>query len=279
MPAYDTVYLSLSDDPRAILQKMDQFKTSRKAVELHNQRRKPLPLLLILAGIGCIAFDLLVIRLLLQYSVCLLTPVAFVCWIAALVIFINLRWTKSPSLPPRYDAAREVIRTLQDDIRSGSSFLGHIDLTGLEQEDKVARESKDAFGRTSRLYRDPWLNLKLKLYDGSVLRLSVMERSKTRLGYWKRSRISGKNKWKPPKHKGTLHELNIRIAVNPEVYNLAPPAALHTGASMGPFSIIKFDAAGGILTVQAASNTEPKPQDILVMLRKVYDSLQRKAAA
>lgn len=279
MPAYDTVYLSLSDDPRAILQKMDQFKASRNAVELHNQRRKPLPLLLILAGIGCIAFDLLVIRLLLQYSVCLLTPVAVVCWIAALVIFVNLRWTKSPSLPPRYEAVKEIIRTLKDDIRTGTSFQGYIDLTGLEQENKIARENKDTFGRTSRLYRDLWLNLKLKLFDGNVLRLSLVERSKTRLGYWKRSRISGKNKWKPPKQKGSLHELNLRIAVNPEIYNLVPPAELHTGAMMGPFSINKFDTAGGILTVQAASNNEPGPQDILVMLRKVYDSLQRKAAA
>jgi len=279
MPAYDTVYLSLSDDPRVILQKMDQFKTSRHEVELHNQRRKPLPWLLVLAGTGCIAFDLLVIRLLLGYSVCLLTPVAFVCWIAALVLFVKLRWTKYPDLPPRYAAAREIIATLKDDIRTGSSILGTIDLTGLEQEGKIARETKDPFGRTSRLYNDPWLTLKLKLYDGNVLRMSLVERSKTRLGYWKRSQISGKNKWKPPKHKGTLHELNIRVAVNPEVYTLSPTASLQAGTVLGPFSINKLDTAGGILTVQVASNTEPNPQNILVMLRRVYDTLQRKAAA
>jgi len=279
MPAFDTVYLSLSDTPRAILQKMAQFKSSRVQADIHNRKRRLIPLILLLAGIGCVAFDLLVIRILLGYSICLLTPVAFACWVAAVVVFVNLRWTKSLSLPPRYDSAGEIIKTLQDDIRTGSSFLGHIDLTGLEQKSKIARENKDALGRTSLLYRDPWLNLKLKLYDGNILRLSLVERSKTRLGYWKRSRISGKNKWKPPKHKGTLHELNVRLAVNQDAYSVTIPASLRTGTTLGPFSINRIDTTGGILTVQAASSVEPTTQDILVMLRKIYDSLQRKAAA
>lgn len=279
MPAYDSVYLSLSDDPKAILQKMDEFKSSRLQVEQHNQRRKPLPALLLLAGVGCIAFDVLVIRLLLRYSVCLLTPVGVACWIAAAVVFFNLRWTKYASLPPRYQAAREIIHTLRDDIRPGTSFLGHIDLTGLEQQSKIARETKDTFGRTNRLYRDQWLNMKLKLYDGNTLRLSLVERNKKRLGYWKRSPISGKNKWKAPKDKGTLHELAIKVAANPELFDLVPPASLNAGSNLGPFSIQKVDTTGGILSVQATAVSEPKPQDTLVMLHTIYDCVQRKAAA
>jgi hypothetical protein len=279
MPAYDSVYLSLSDDPKAILQKMDQFKSSRVKSEQRNQRLKLIPRILLLAGIGCIVFDLLVFRLLLGYSICLLTPVGVACWIAALVVAIILRSAKTLSLPPRYEAAHEIINTLRDDLRPGSSLLGHIDLTGFEQQDKIAREHKDTFGRVSRLYRDQWLSLKLKLYDGNILRLSLVERNKQRMGYWKRSQISGKNKWKPSKDKGTLHELNVRIATNPDIFDLILPASLRTGTTLGSFIINRIDTTGGILNIQAASTLEPKPQDTLVMLHTIYDSLQRKVAA
>jgi hypothetical protein len=180
MADFDPIYLNLSDDPRQIVRKMDEFRQSRVNVEQRNQRRKKIPPVLFLAGFGLVAFDLLIFWLLLGYQVCLFTPVAVVCWIAAIVMWIVLRRANLRKLPPGFGQARQVIHTLRDDIKPGSSFAGHVDLTGLEQPSKIAR-SKDLLGRTNWPYRDQWLNLKLKMYDGNIPRISTINRSKTRL--------------------------------------------------------------------------------------------------
>ncbi|HNO12164.1 MAG TPA: acyl-CoA carboxylase subunit beta, partial [bacterium] len=78
-------------------------------------------------------------------------------------------------------------------------------------ENKVARETQDAQSRTTQLFNDPWLSLKAKLYDGNVLRVTAIQKTKKRKSYWKRSRISGKSKLKPEKFKGSQQELKVRI--------------------------------------------------------------------
>jgi hypothetical protein len=195
------------------------------------------------------------------------------------MILILLARSKFPSLSPRYDTALKIIHTLQDDIRPQSSFLGHIDLTGVEQDQKIAREGKDTLGRTNRLYRDQWLNLKLKLYDGNILRFSIIERYKTRLGYWKRGSISGKTKWKAPKFKGRLYELSVRVAASPEAFVISPPPQLAPGASAGPFLVQKVDATGAMLSVLVTTQEELTAHNILGLLQLTYDSLKRKAAS
>jgi hypothetical protein len=85
---------------------------------------------------------------------------------------------------------------------------------------KVAREAKDTQNRTTQYFRDEWLSLKAKLYDGNVLRVSAIQKSKKRQSYTKRSRISGKYKTKPEKFKGTEHDLKVRIVVNPDAYQI-----------------------------------------------------------
>ncbi len=279
MAAYDPVYLSLSDDPLTIVGKMDEFQASRHKALQANDRRKRIPLFLAFAGVGLVGFDLFFFWLLLRYNVCLLTPVAVICWIAAIVIAIALRKARLRSLAPAFTEAREIIYTLRDDIKPGSGFLGHVDLTGLEQQSKIAREVKDELGRTNRLYMDPWLNLKLKMYDGNILRLSAVERTKTRLGYWKRGQISGKNKWKPDKFKGRVAELKMRLAVNPEVYEISLQPELRLGAMVGEYAIAQADGNGGILTVIATTSGEPKAVDILNVMRVAYNSLKRKVTA
>lgn len=275
MADFDPIYLNLSDDPRQIVRKMDEFRQSRLNVEQRNQRRKKIPPVLFLAGFGLVAFDLLIFWLLLGYQVCLFTPVAVVCWIAAIVMWIVLRKANLRKLPAGFDKARQVIHTLRDDIKSGSSFAGHVDLTGLEQPSKIARETKDLLGRTNRLYRDQWLNLKLKMYDGNILRISTINRSKTRMGYWKRGQISGKMKWKPEKFKGSLTEMKVRLAVNPAAYEISLRPELAPGMSVGPFRIESANGIGGILTI-LASGTEPTAEEILQFLHMIYQSLKRK---
>ena len=144
---------------------------------------------------------------------------------------------------------------------------------------KVAREAKDTQDRTTQYFRDEWLALKAKLYDGNVLRVSAIQKSKNRKSYWKRSRISGKSKLKPEKFKGTEHDIKVRIVVNPEAYDIVPNANFRQGASIGKYTISQLSTEGGMINVVANSQAEEVEQEhILSFLKSTYSLLQRKAA-
>ena len=125
-------------------------------------------------------------------------------------------------------------------------------------------------------YRDEWLSLKTKLYDGNMLRLSAVERVKVRKGYYKRSRISGKQKWKAPKV-ANGQELKVRVSVNPNVYDIAPGPAARPGTRVGHYTLTEFSTAGGIVDLSAAAPPGAvQAGDVLGVLRLAYDSLKRK---
>ena len=144
---------------------------------------------------------------------------------------------------------------------------------------KVARSTKDTQDRTTQYFRDEWLALKAKLYDGNILRLSAIQRSKQRQSYWKRSRISGKMKMKPAKFKGSEQQLKLRIAVNPEVYNIVPNQEFRQGIYVGKYMVTQLNTEGGIIDVVANSpHEEVESEKILGFIHSAYSLLQRKAA-
>jgi hypothetical protein len=144
---------------------------------------------------------------------------------------------------------------------------------------KVARETQDTQSRTTQHFSDPWLSLKAKLYDGNVLRVSAIQKSKKRKSYWKRSRISGKSKLKPEKFKGSEQELKVRIVVNPEAYEIRPSASFKTGQNIGKYTIAEVHTDGGMINILAKSPFEDIEQEhILSFLKSAYSLLQRKAA-
>ena len=117
-------------------------------------------------------------------------------WGVAFVVWLALRRNRAGGpLAPDYATAREVFHTLRDDVAPKKFFFGHLDLTGPRQTSKVARTAQNALGRNVSYYRDEWLSLKAKLYDGNMLRVSAIQRMKVRDSYTKRS-ASGKLKMK-----------------------------------------------------------------------------------
>jgi hypothetical protein len=144
---------------------------------------------------------------------------------------------------------------------------------------KVARETKDPQDRTTQHFRDEWLALKAKLYDGNILRVSAIQKSKKRKSYWKRSRISGKMKMKPEKYKGAAQYLKVRIAVNPELYQIMPNKEFRQGVNIGKYTVAQLNTEGGIIDVTASSPFEEiESEHILTFLHSTYSLLQRKAA-
>jgi hypothetical protein len=276
MPDYDPIYLTLNEKPRAILRGMTDLVAKQEQIEEDRHRRRWIPLLLFLAGIPFILVDVLFTMA--GYSMCVFSLVAAACWIAALVSFIVLRRARAMQFPPLYDTTREIIHTLRDDVNPKRTFFGHLDLTGSQLPDKLARESSDAVNRVTQHYRDEWLSLKAKLYDGNMLRLSAVKQVKNRKGYWKRGTISGKRKWKPDKYKGSRQVLKVRLSVNPQVYLIPDSSSFALGAGIGPYTITHFNASGGIIDFAGRYSGETASAgDILGVLRAIYDLLERKA--
>lgn len=275
MSNYAPIYLTMNDKPRAILHGMDELPARRQDLLEVSRRRKWFPLVLFLAGFGFPLLDLF--ATVLGYRLCVFSLVTPVCWIAALIMWIALRRNRLPEIPPLYHTAREILFTLRDDVDPKRTFFGHLDLTGTRLPAKVARETSNALGLVTQLFRDEWLSLKTKLYDGNALRLSAVQRDKVRKGFWKRSTISGKMKWKPEKFKGSLQELKVRISVNPEAYEIGDTQTLPPGMTIGPYTIQQISTSGGIIDLVAgtyASNIEAA--DVLGVLKATYGLLKRK---
>ena len=274
---YSPVYLSIADDPDAVIQGMDKFVAEIQKTESAGDKWRGVPMMIFFAGLGLMGIDGLL--LVLGYTSLVFTVGGISLWAAAFVMARGLRKSDSHDFSPRYTGTQKILHTLRDDLKPESSFLGHLDLTGATVDTKVAREAKDTQNRTTQYFRDEWLALKAKLHDGNILRVSAIQKSKKRKSYWKRSRISGKMKMKPEKYKGAAQYLKVRIAVNPELYQIVPNNEFRQGANIGKYTIAQLNTEGGIIDVTANSPFEEvESEHILGFLHSAYSLLQRKAA-
>jgi hypothetical protein len=273
MTNYDPIYLSINDNPRDIVTALDELTVRRAQTQSAYQQRAWLPGVLALVGVFFCGLDFM-----LGYSGSFFILLGVGLLIVALVVWIALRRRRaSQPLSPHFDTAREVFHTLRDDVAPRKFFFGHVDLTGTQQSSKVARTATNALGRQVSYYRDEWLSLKTKLYDGNMLRVSAQRRMKIRDSYWKRS-MSGKMKSKPALVKDDVQVLNVRLSVNPQVYVIVPQTLKHN-LQVGRYTIDQWQNDGGILSVVAHARVQTiEAGDILRVLRLVYDQLQRKTA-
>jgi hypothetical protein len=274
---YTPVYVSLADKPEPILRGMDRFVAEVNRTESAGDKWRKVPLLIFFGGLGLMLIDGLIN--LLGYGSFVFSVGGLTIWFAAFIMAISLRRSDTKEFSPRYEDTKDILHTLRDDLKPGSTFNGHLDLTGAMLKTKVARETKDTRDRTTQHFRDEWLSLKAKLYDGNVLRVSAIQRTKQRQPYWKRSRISGKMKQKPAKFKGSEQQLKVRIAVNPEVYSIVPNKTFRQGVEIGKYRVAHLNTEGGIIDILASSPFEEvEPEHILGFLQSTYSLLQRKAA-
>jgi hypothetical protein len=274
---FTPVYVSIADKPDSIMLSMDRFVREVQKTEKAGDKWRWIPMLIFFIGVGLMAIDGLLI--LFGYFSFIFSAGGFILWIAAFIMARSLRKSDSYDFSPRYKGTKQILYTLRDDLKPNSTFLGHLDLTGALLKTKVAREAKDSQNRTTQYFRDEWLALKAKLYDGNILRVSAIQKSKKRQSYTKRSRISGKYKVKPEKFKGTAHDLKVRIVVNPEAYKIVSNKEFRQGASIGKYAISQLSTEDGMINVVASSPYDEVEHDqILNFLKSAYSLLQRKAA-
>jgi len=203
--------------------------------------------------------------------------------IGAIVSFIVLigliaLWRGRPTgqvFGPQYSIARTIFETIRDDVAPKRTLMGLLDLTGMHQPSKVYQERTSGSGMPIAFYRDEWLRMKMQLYDGNVMRVSVVERSKSKLGRWKRGRTSGKMKWKAGGTVWARKEMKVAITVNREAYRVLPFQEKQAGKFM-------VDATGtdDSRIVLKAQAVEPiGAADILGVLRFAYDHLKPREMA
>lgn len=273
MATADPIYVSINNKPGAVLTVLDSLEQRRATHQAAFLKRRRVPLWLFLAGLPFLALDWL-----LGYNFLTCSLVTVGLWLAGFIISIQLRRAApSATFPPRFAAAREVIRTLRDDPDPRRNLFGHLDLSGAQQAAKLFRTGANATGLPVDYFRDEWLSLKTKLYDGNMLRVSAVDRVKVRRSYTKRSRISGKMKVKPAKV-ANAHQLSVRVTVNPQVYEMVAPRPIKPGTAAGAFVVQTLTMANGIIDLTAGTTSANiTPADILAVLRLAYDQLQRKA--
>jgi hypothetical protein len=274
---YTPVYLTLADKPTSIMQGMDRLVADTNKVEKAGQKWWWLPLLVFAGGFGLMLIDGLLF--LFGYFSFVFSMGGILLWVAAFWLAFALRKSRAQVFSPRYKDTKQILYTLRDDLRPNSTFLGHLDLTGAFLNTKVAHETKDTRDRTTQYFRDEWLALKAKLYDGNILRVSAIQKIKKRKSYSKRSRISGKMKMKPEKLKGSAQDLRVRVVVNPEVYEIKSKPTVKKGQNIGKYTITALSTEGGIIDMVASSPfDEVEQESILNVIHSAYDLLQRKAA-
>jgi len=270
------VYVSIADKPDSIIRGMNNFVREAQKTENAGDKWRWIPMLIFFAGIGLALVDVLLF--LLGYVSYIFALGGLLLWIAAFVMARSLRRSDILDFSPRYNGTKEILYTLRDDLKPGATFLGHLDLTGSMNETKVARETKDAASRTTQHFNDPWLSLKAKLYDGNILRVSAIQKTKKRKSYWK-TNARGKMKSKPEKFKGTHQELKVRIVVNPEAYAIKANNLFSQGKDVGKFKVEQLSTEGGMINILAVSPFDEVGQtDILTFLKSAYSLLERKAA-
>ena len=255
---------------------MDRFVAEVNRTESAGDKWRWVPMIIFLGGLGVMAIDGLLF--IFGYRSLVFVSGGALLWISAIVMARSLRKSDSKDFSPRYKSTKTILYTLRDDLKPSGTFNGHLDLTGAMLKSKIARETKDRRDRTTQYFRDEWLSLKAKLYDGNVLRVSAIQRSKQRQPYWKRSQISGKMKQKPAKFKGSEQQLKVRIAVNPAAYQIVSSPQFRQGMNIGKYTISQLNTEGGIIDVVASSPFEEiEHEHILGFLRSAYSLLQRKA--
>ena len=264
------IQFDFNQDPEAIVAVMDETRKQGLAQRSQLSRYRRLPTLLFIGGLAMFALDYFIGY---NFFTCSLLGVVMIG--AALVSrYLLRRQPYAPNFGRNYDLVRNLIYTIRDDIAPKRTLMGTLDLSGSVNETKRYRQKKSASGRPISYYRDEWLRLKGKLYDGNVLRLSLINKEKVREGFYKRSAISGKRKWKSGSSQ-SVYQAAIAISANPELY-VVPFVDLN-GAIVPEtvFRIIHSAVGNGRVTLKIASDKQYSTDDLLKALKYAYALMER----
>ncbi len=235
--------IEMAEHPQVILDTMDQIEQEVRRSEQMNKLKSYGAYALIGAGVlgGITGFfqDLMFL---------IVGGIVFV--FLGFIIQGMLKGSASPL--NRFDAARQILRTLRDDTGRKGRVVGWLDLSNPRQDQKKVRS---VYRKT--YYRDPWFRVKIKLADGNLLHLSLEDRIKVKSG--KRGFVNH------------VTQVAAKLVVNPDLYRTIP-------ISGGKLSLPNATLADedGIFTLTAKGfHPNQLPIDgMLQSLKVLYSSLE-----
>jgi hypothetical protein len=165
------LYMDLAAHPQTILDSMDGMRLAIEKTERQQKLFKwlrYLPWLGVLIGLGMILMSFY--------------PLVGFALISLSILSLFFLRPKTITAKSRFETAYLVIHTLRDDAGRKGRLVGHLDLSPPNQKTKLLRTGKTSRGRTKYYYRDPWFLARLKLADGSVVKLLLEDRVKEKKG-------------------------------------------------------------------------------------------------
>jgi hypothetical protein len=248
------LYLTLNENPRVILDVMNHVEQQAKATRGSWNRGCLVALGLLVLGLPFFLLDLIM-----EYGCLTFSLVGGILWVAALIVGLRLLITGRAKVEsPQFSAARTLLETLKDDIGKKGRLTGWLDLTGPRQKSKIFRRGRTSSGKSKIYYRDPWLQTKVKLVDGNLLRLTLMEQLKVKKGY-----VAAREQ-----------RLKAKIAVNQDLYRVRAFSQQEIETQLPP---ARLEVQGGI--IKLAYRTAGKqfdPWDVLSSLKFLYSHLEPK---
>ena len=263
------IHLDFNQAPADIVEIMDETRAQAAISQAQAKQYRRLLWILFFAGLAMFLVDFL-----LGYNFLTCSIVGVVLILLTLGGRYLLRHRlQPPRFGSQFDLTRDLLHTIRDDIPAKKTIVGQLDLTGPRQESKRYRQKKAASGRPVSYYRDEWLKLKGNLYDGNVLRLSLVEKEKVREGFYKRSRISGKRKWKTGSS-NAIHMASIGISANPDRF-VVPPVDL-TGRSIpeSRFAVAESAVGQGRVSLKLVASQPIGAWDVLNALQFAYQHIE-----
>jgi hypothetical protein len=240
------LYLDINTRPREALRVMDQITD-----ELGRYKGAQRRLWQVIGGLFVLGLIFVCVDLVAGYSGYVFGYISCLFWIGAgtLVIYSIGRGIKGAStrLPQeQFDTARQIIHTLRDDVARGGRVTGWLDLTGPQQQSKLLRTGRTSSGRLKHYYRDPWFTAKIRLVDGNLLRLTLIERAKVKRGLADRR-----------------YQIKLKLVVNPQAYTIG---------SGQPLTGLTVD--GSALQLQGSEAHQLTAPQVLSTLKAMYGYLQ-----
>jgi hypothetical protein len=248
------LYLTLNENPNVILDVMSNVEQQAKVAGGSWNRGCLVALGLVVLGLPFFFLDMIM-----EYNCLTFSLVGGILWVAAFIVGLRLLITGRAKVDsPQYSAARTIIETLKDDLGKKGRITGWLDLTGPRQKSKIFRRGRTSSGKSKIYYRDPWLQAKAKLVDGTLLRLTLLEQLKVKKGY-----VAAREQ-----------RLKARIVVNQDLYRIRAFSQQEIGTQLPP---ARLDVQGGIINLAYATGSKFDPWDVLNSLKYLYSHLEPKA--
>jgi hypothetical protein len=241
------VYIEMAHHPQAILDTMNQ--TQEDAHNAKQQWKLGCGFAIALIGVGALA---LLLRLILNFGP-FVAVLAFVLWGVAMIAGVALLISRPRFSKEQFETVRQILYTLRDDTGRKGWVAGWLDMTGAMQQTKQVRTARSGGGKQKVYYRDPWFQVKIKLVDGNMLRLSLMDKIKTKTGSVVNHRT----------------QFTAKLVVNPDLYRTgAPPSPENS------LAVVNSDG-NGVLSFRAEVDPRHPPvEQMLKSLKALYDHLE-----